>query len=81
MIAFSDIGQGHEGTIYKATNWKLDGSIPPDYWYFDEKGLKYHKKSVWNRAKKEGVTEKEYVKNNNLSKIYYPGKIRYLYEC
>jgi len=32
LIAYSDTDQGHNGTIYKAANWKLVGSVRPHTW-------------------------------------------------
>jgi GNAT superfamily N-acetyltransferase len=79
FLAYSDISQGHLGTIYKAAGWKLDGKVEPDYWYKDKKNnLMIHKKSVWNRAKKHNQSESEYAKLNELVKVYDLGKYRYI---
>lgn len=78
FVAFSDLSRGHDGIIYKASNWKLDGHTDPDYWYIDDDGLKIHKKSIWNRAKSNNMSELEYAKQNDLEKVYYPGKLRYV---
>lgn len=32
LIAYSDTQQGHNGTIYKAANWKEIGSVQPHTW-------------------------------------------------
>lgn len=32
LIAYSDMSQGHTGTIYKAANWKMVGNVRPHSW-------------------------------------------------
>lgn len=78
FIAFSDLSKGHVGTIYRASGWRLDGQVPPDYWYIDQNGQHHHKKSVWNRARKENQTETQYAEGIGLHKIYDFGKLRYV---
>jgi hypothetical protein len=69
LVAFSDIGAGHSGTIYKAAGWTPDGKTKPSYWYIDESGLRYHKKSVWDQAKRLSQSEDEYARARGLVKI------------
>lgn len=66
LIAFSDVGMGHVGTIYKAAGWIYDGKTKPSYWYVDEVGNRYHKKTVWDQAKRLGLRESEYAKRYGL---------------
>ena len=44
VITFADQTYGHEGTIYKASGWKVEHRVKPDYWYVDSYGGWYHKK-------------------------------------
>jgi len=69
LIAFSDKGAGHSGTVYKAAGWQPDGQTKPSYWYIDENGVRYYKKSIWDQAKRMGVGENEYANSNGLHKI------------
>jgi len=32
LIAYSDTSEGHKGTIYKATNWKMIKEVKPESW-------------------------------------------------
>lgn len=78
LVSFADATYGHSGIIYKATNWKLDGIVRPDYWYEDNDGNKWHKKTIWLKAKSEGSTEKPYYVKHNLKKIIGRHKYRYI---
>lgn len=78
LISFADQTYNHEGVVYQAGNWTLDGMVRADYWYVQKRSI-LHKKTVWNRAKKAGLTESEYAKANNLQKVLGYQKYRYLY--
>jgi len=69
LIAFSDIGAGHSGTVYKAAGWQEDGRTKPSYWYIDSNGTRYYKKSVWDQAKRLRMKEQDYANTNGLHKI------------
>lgn len=79
LISFADSTYNHEGKIYKASNWVFDGKTQPDYWYVDQKRNIIHKKTIWNRAKQEDISETDYAANSNLKKVYGYSKSRYLY--
>lgn len=79
LISFADSTYNHLGTVYKATNWDLDGEVDPDYWYVDDKGYVCHKKTLWNHAKSLRMTENEYCKRYDYNKIWGGKKLRYIY--
>lgn len=79
LLSFADAGFGHNGIIYKASNWQLDGQVKPDYWYSDGTNW-YHKKSVWDLAKKNSQTESEYASTHNLKKVMGREKFRFIYK-
>lgn len=79
LISFADTTYNHDGTIYKASNWKNDGVVPPSYWYVDKDGYVMHKKTLWDHAKKMSITENEYAEKYNYTKIAGKEKIRYVY--
>lgn len=78
LVSFSDYTYGHEGTVYRASNWKLDGSVASDYWYLHNKITIIHKKTIWNRANKLGISESEYANANNMIKVFGMPKNRYI---
>jgi hypothetical protein len=69
LISFADVGANHSGTIYKAAGWLFDGQTKPNYWYINGDGHRYHKKTVWDQAKRTGISEKEYAEMVGLTRI------------
>jgi GNAT superfamily N-acetyltransferase/predicted RNA-binding Zn-ribbon protein involved in translation (DUF1610 family) len=80
VVAFSDKGFNHLGTIYKASNWMLDGEVEPDYWYVDEDGFVIHKKTLWNHASKMSMTESAYCDKFGYRRVYGDSKLRFLWK-
>lgn len=70
VLAYADTTVGHLGTIYKASNFKLDHIVPADYWYTDELGYVIHKKKLYNQAKSAKMTESEFAIVNGYYKKY-----------
>jgi hypothetical protein len=79
LVSFADSTHNHLGTIYKASNWKLDGKVTPDYWYVDQNKYIYHKKTIWDRAQKLGILESEYYKLAGYQKVWGNSKHRFIY--
>lgn len=80
LISFSDSTYNHDGIIYKALGWRLDGTAPSDYWYVTPNRSIIKKKTLYNRAKKEGLTEKEYARKMQCLKVYGHPKNRFIKE-
>ena len=59
----------HSGSIYKATNFRYVGLTQPSYFYWSETSGCLHKKTVYNRAIKEGMNEKQYYTSIGLFKL------------
>jgi hypothetical protein len=79
LISFADSGQGHIGTIYKASNWKLLGPSPVSHQYENRDGKTFSKKAIYNAARRLGLTERQYAESEDLIKVRTPGKIKYCY--
>jgi hypothetical protein len=79
LVSFADTAQGHEGTIYKASNWTQVGTCATSYVYERQDGTRINKKVVYDTAKKYGLNEKEYAASLALSKIETPGKHKFVY--
>lgn len=73
IISYADISPvrkgEHSGSIYKATNFKYIGMTQPSYFYWKPEQGCVHKKTLYNRAKKNGLTEKEYYTSNGYFKL------------
>jgi GNAT superfamily N-acetyltransferase len=81
VIAYADTTVGHDGGIYKASNFKLHHIVPSDYWYVDTSGYVMHKRTLYGRAKSLKMTEAEFAEKYNYIKKYGGEKlcfIRYL---
>jgi hypothetical protein len=81
LYTFADTTYGHDGTVYKAAGWKFDGEIKPDYWYRGSDNAWFHKKTIWDHASKNGVTENQYALEHNLHKVIGKKKLRYIFPC
>ena len=80
LASFADSGQGHVGTIYKASNWKEVGKTADSYTYVDIDGNTVNKKSLYNQALRRGMKEREYAESQKLVKVKIPHKIKFIYE-
>jgi len=80
LLTFADTTSGHIGTIYKAAGWKFDGEVKPSYWYIDGGGAWYHKKSIWDIATKNSMSEYDYAASRGLMKISGGKQLRFLIE-
>lgn len=78
FIAYADSTCGHNGTIYKASNFKLDRIVRPDYWYVDSDGYVMHKKTLYNRAIKMGKKESIYAFEHGFRKVKGKEKYRFV---
>lgn len=78
IISFADTTYGHTGTIYRAANWQFDGEVKPDYWYTDTSGAWYHKKSIWDMARKMCLSETDYAVKHGLHKVFGQSKLRFI---
>lgn len=77
LISFADTTL-HDGTIYKAAGWVEDGMTARNYQYRSPDGYLAHKKPIWDRAKKLGITENEYASRFGYIKVWSKPKRRYL---
>jgi len=77
LVSFADMTYGHIGTCYKATNFKLERVVPPDYCY-EKDGLMMHKKTLWDNAKKMSMSEREFAKKYGYKKIIGLEKRKYV---
>jgi len=80
IISYCDTTFNHNGAVYKACNFKLDGEVKPDYWYVSEDGWVMHKKTLYNHAVKMGMKEKEFAELNRYKKVFGDKKLRFIYQ-
>jgi len=80
VISYCDTTFNHDGAVYKAANFKLDGEVRPDYWYASKDGWVMHKKTLYNHAVKMRMKEGEYAEANGYKKIWGGKKLKFIYE-
>lgn len=80
LVSFADTGQGHSGTVYRASNWREIGVSASSYYYIDKLGRRMNKKSLYNKAKSSEMSEKEYASQLGMEKVHTPGKFKFIYE-
>ena len=78
VVTFADETFGHQGTIYKAAGFRLDGVVAPSYWYADQGGWIMHKKTLWEHAASLRMSETEFAEKHGYQKIYGGRRFRYL---
>lgn len=78
LISFADKGCNHDGAIYKASNWILDGETQSSY-HYESKNDFIHKKTLYERAKRVNLSEKEYAHKYGWNKIFEYPKLRFIY--
>lgn len=85
VVSYADPAHGHDGVIYRASNFKHDGMTPADTGFLDPStGKTYHSRAL--RTKYNGDF-KPFVKrlramheSGELIPVSLPGKHRYVYE-
>jgi very-short-patch-repair endonuclease len=79
VVAYADTTVGHDGGIYKASNFKLHHTVPADYWYVDISGYVMHKRTLYGRAMKQKMTEAEFAEAKGYMKKYGGEKLCFTY--
>lgn len=79
IVSYSDETYHHDGTVYKASNFRCDKQLDEDYFYVDHSGARFHKKTIWDSSKKMKMSERDYANKHNLQKIYGGKKKRWLF--
>jgi len=80
VISYSDTTFNHNGAVYKASNFILDGEVPPDYWYVKDDGWVMHKKALYDHAKGLRMSERDYAEKMGYRKVFGKKKLRFIYE-
>lgn len=71
VITFADQTEGHEGTIYKATNAYRLGNSPPMTFYIDETGRLRHPRQNGKNISKKEAAEKGWTPTKRDGKLRY----------
>lgn len=79
IFSYSDSTVGHDGGIYKAAGFVMDRVVDPDYWYVDGEGWVVHKRTLYGRAVRMSLTEREYAEKHGFRKVFGGVKYRFVW--
>lgn len=78
VVAFADPEEGHEGTVYKASNFKLHGVTNPEWHLIDANGEKRHRRYAFRHSKRNGISVEESRKALGVQRIKTEPKYRWV---
>jgi hypothetical protein len=82
IVSFADPAHGHDGTLYKASNWTELGETTKSYYYELPDGKIIKKRSFYNHIKKHrmnvSMSESEVAKAMGLTKVATPPKKKFV---
>lgn len=82
LVSFADTEQGHDGTSYRASNWKESGRTARSYYYVSQSGERVKKKTFFDRIRSSGLkgdrTEREVAEMMGMEKVITAPKIRFV---
>lgn len=78
VVSFADKTFNHDGTVYKAANFELDGVVAPSYWYVDESGWVMHKKTLYEHARSLRMRESEFAIKYKYRKVRGAERLRFV---
>lgn len=79
VVSYCDGGAGHDGAIYRATNFVKAGETRPSYAYMDRHQRRIHKRTVYARAIRAQMAESDYAALKGLVRVPLPPKSIYLF--
>lgn len=86
VLSYADPNVGHQGVIYRASNFKFDGKTAPGYHYVNKDGVRVHIRQVWERARTAsqevpGWSERDQAEVEGLKRVDDKnGKHRFIYD-
>lgn len=78
IVAFADPEQGHEGTVYKASNFILHGKTNPEWHLIDVFGNVRHRRFAYRHARRNNITVDESRKELGLVRLKTLEKYRWV---
>jgi hypothetical protein len=80
VVSYSDNAYGHSGSVYASANFKTDKVISSNYHYVTVNGHNFHKKTIWDRAKRMKMSECDYTEKHKLVRVETASKRRWIYK-
>ena len=79
LVSFADPRFGHDGTVYRASNWEYIGRTAKSYFYLSPDGNEVHKKTLYDFARRRSITEREYADQAGYRRVHVPPKLKFVY--
>lgn len=79
VVAYADPMHGHEGTVYKASNFVHMGLTNPEYHVETLEGELRHRRYIHRYSERSGMTVGEVRSMLQVERIQTPGKHRWVY--
>lgn len=78
VVSYCDVGCGHTGVVYRASNFRPIGFTRASY-HYEKDHVRIHKKGVWERAKRLGISERDQAKIEELTRVEEKPKLIFQY--
>jgi hypothetical protein len=78
LIAFADPDHGHEGTVYKASGFRMHGMTNAEWHLEDEHGEKRHRRYAFRYARRNGKSVAESRADLKLKRVQTSPKYRWI---
>lgn len=78
LIAFADPEQGHEGTVYKASNFIFHGLTNAEWHLEDEDGNKRHRRYAFRHARRNNLSVSESRDQLRVKRALTKPKLRWI---
>ena len=78
IVAFADPEQGHEGTVYKASNFTFHGKTNPEWHLVDVDGNVRHRRFAYRHARRNNISVSDSRKELKLTRIKTLEKYRWV---
>jgi hypothetical protein len=78
VVAFADPEQGHEGTVYKASNFKLHGKTNAEVHLIDAHGVMRHRRYAFRHARRNNIPLEESRQILGVTRIKTQPKYRWV---
>lgn len=78
LYAFADPEQGHEGTVYRASGFKLHGMTNPEWHLVGKDGIQRHRRFAFRHARRNGITIAQSRNVLELTRVQTKPKYRWV---
>ena len=78
LVAFADPEQGHEGTVYRASGFTLNGMTAPEWHLVGADGVQRHRRFAFRHARRNGCSLAESRTALGMTRVQTKPKYRWV---